>query len=74
MWLVDIILKVGAGFFISLLWNLFLYLIDYGVYRLRHKDEPKEHDDMFQNICIANFILISIYILITERVNWVTDL
>lgn len=70
MW--NILLKILGAFIISMLYNLFLFLINYGIYRIRHKDEPKEYDDMFWNICISNFILISICILLLDKTNWIT--
>lgn len=72
MWIVNILAKILGGIILSMPYNLFLFLIDYGIYRIRHKEKPEGYDDMFLNICISNFILISVCILLLDKTNWIS--
>ena len=74
MWtfIANILIRVLIALVLSMPYNLGVFIINLGLYKIKKEEQPKNYNDVFFITCISNFIMLFICILIFDKTNYLT--
>lgn len=74
MWtfIANILIRLLEAFALSIPWNLGVFIINLGLYKIKNEEQPNNYENIFWITCISNFIMIFIFLLIFDKTNLLT--
>jgi hypothetical protein len=74
MWtfIANILIRLLEAFVLSIPWNLGVFIINLGLYKIKKEGQPNNYEDVFWITCISNFIMIFIVLLFFDKTNLLT--